>query len=71
MKWGTRYPAHYVNVLFRSVGRHLRSIRAGDAAVRVLEAGVTLFPRYSQLRASLPADPSHGKRRVEMSYIGG
>lgn len=23
MKWGTRYPAHYVNVLFRSVGRHL------------------------------------------------
>jgi hypothetical protein len=23
MKWGTRYPAHYVNVLFRSIGRHL------------------------------------------------
>ncbi|MEY4379549.1 MAG: hypothetical protein RLZ85_1430 [Verrucomicrobiota bacterium] len=36
---------------YRSVGRHLRAIRAGDAAVRVLEAGVTLFPRYSQLRA--------------------
>lgn len=36
---------------YRSVGRHLRSIRAGDAAVRVLEAGITLFPRYSQLRA--------------------
>jgi hypothetical protein len=36
---------------YRSVGRHLRSIRAGDAAVRVLEAGVTLYPRYSQLRA--------------------
>ena len=27
--------------------------------------------RYSELRASLPSDPSHGKRRVEMSYIGG
>lgn len=36
---------------YRSVGRHLRSIRAGDAAVRVLEAGVALYPRYSQLRA--------------------
>lgn len=36
---------------YRSVGRHLRAIRAGDAAVRVLEAGVTRFPRYSQLRA--------------------
>ena len=36
---------------YRSVGRHLRSIRAGDAAVRVLEAGITLFPRYSQLRS--------------------
>jgi hypothetical protein len=36
---------------YRSVGRHPRSIRAGDAAVRVLEAGITLFPRYSQLRS--------------------
>jgi len=36
---------------YRSVGRHLRAIRAGDAAVRVLEAGITRFPRYSQLRA--------------------
>lgn len=36
---------------YRSVGRHLRAIRAGDAAVRVLEAGITLYPRYSQLRA--------------------
>ncbi len=36
---------------YRSVGRHLRAIRAGDAAVRVLEAGATLYPRYSQLRA--------------------
>ena len=36
---------------YRSVGRHLRTIRAGDAAVRVLEAGIALYPRYSQLRA--------------------
>lgn len=36
---------------YRSVGRHLRTIRAGDAAVRILEAGVLLYPRYSQLRA--------------------
>jgi hypothetical protein len=36
---------------YRSVGRHLRAIRAGDAAVRVLEAGIALYPRYSQLRA--------------------
>lgn len=36
---------------YRSVGRHLHAIRAGDAAVRVYEAGVTLFPRHSQLRA--------------------
>jgi hypothetical protein len=36
---------------YRSVGRHLRSIRAGESAVRVLEAGVALYPRYSQLRA--------------------
>jgi len=36
---------------YRSVGRHLRAIRAGDAAVRVLEAGIALYPRHSQLRA--------------------
>ena len=36
---------------YRSVGRHLRAIRAGEAAVRVLEAGIALYPRYSQLRA--------------------
>jgi hypothetical protein len=23
MKWGTRYPSHYVNILFRSIGRNL------------------------------------------------
>jgi len=24
MKWGTRYPSRYVNILFRSIGRHLK-----------------------------------------------
>jgi hypothetical protein len=36
---------------YRSVGKHLKRIRATEAAVRVLEAGVQLFPRYAQLRA--------------------
>jgi len=36
---------------YRSVGRNLRLIRASDAAVRVLEAGVANHPRHSQLRA--------------------
>jgi hypothetical protein len=36
---------------YRSVGRHLRTVRATDAAVRVLEAGVQAHPSHSQLRA--------------------
>jgi len=36
---------------YRSVGRHLRAIRAGEPAVRVLEAGAAKHPRHSQLRA--------------------
>ena len=36
---------------YRSVGRHLRAIRAGEPAVRVLEAGAARHPRHSQLRA--------------------
>lgn len=36
---------------YRSVGRHLRVIRAGEPAVRVLEAGAAKHPRHSQLRA--------------------
>ncbi|MEY2820746.1 MAG: hypothetical protein RL105_318 [Verrucomicrobiota bacterium] len=38
---------------YRSVGRHLRTVRAAETAVRVLEAGVRAHPRYSQLRADL------------------
>ena len=36
---------------YRSVGRHLRAVRAPDAAVRVLETGVQAYPNHSQLRA--------------------
>jgi hypothetical protein len=36
---------------YRSVGRHLRAIRAGEPAVRILEAGAAKHPRHSQLRA--------------------
>lgn len=38
---------------YRSVGRHLRRVRASEASVRVLEAGIRAHPRYSQLRADL------------------
>ncbi len=36
---------------YRSVGRKLKDARATETAVRILETGVRLFPRYSQLRA--------------------
>jgi hypothetical protein len=36
---------------YRSVGRHLRAIRAGEPAVRILEAGSARHPRHSQLHA--------------------
>ena len=54
---GDRYLAEFLKSkdlgpeAYRSVGRHLRTVRAGEAAVRVLETGVNLFPRYAQLRS--------------------
>ena len=54
---GDRYLAEFLKSkdlgpeAYRSVGRHLRAVRAGEAAVRVLETGVNLFPRYAQLRS--------------------
>jgi hypothetical protein len=36
---------------YRSVGRQLKAVRANDAAIRVLEMGVKLHPKYSQLKA--------------------
>lgn len=54
---GDRYLAEFLKSkdlgpeAYRSVGRHLRAIRASDSAVRVLEAGVQVHPSHSQLRA--------------------
>lgn len=58
---GDRYLAEFLKAkdlgpeAYRSVGRHLRLIRASDSAVRVLEAGVIAYPRHSQLRADFIA----------------
>ncbi|MEY3837293.1 MAG: hypothetical protein RL304_275 [Verrucomicrobiota bacterium] len=54
---GDRYLAEFLKSkdlgpeAYRSVGRHLRTIRASEAAVRILEAGVQVHPNHSQLRA--------------------
>ncbi|MEY2750358.1 MAG: hypothetical protein RLZZ550_329 [Verrucomicrobiota bacterium] len=54
---GDRYLAEFLKSkdlgpeAYRSVGRHLRAIRASEAAVRILEAGVQVHPTHSQLRA--------------------
>jgi hypothetical protein len=54
---GDRYLAEFLKSkdlgpeAYRSVGRHLRAIRASEAAVRILEAGVQVHPNHSQLRA--------------------
>ncbi len=62
--------------LFASQGHDLRSLVRGSAdddtlagAIRQIWQGRS--DRYSELRSELPADAGTGKRRVEMSYIGG
>ncbi len=62
--------------LFAGQGYDLRALmRAGvddvqlDAAIAAIWQGRS--DRYSELRASLPADVQQAVRRVEMSYIGG
>ncbi len=62
--------------LFASQGHDLRSLVRGSAdddtlagAIRHIWQGRS--DRYSELRSELPADAGTGKRRVEMSYIGG
>ena len=62
--------------LFASQGWDLRSLLRSDASDAQISAAVADIwqgrsDRYSELRASLPADSSAGKRRIEMSYIGG
>ncbi|QHE86342.1 GTP 3',8-cyclase MoaA [Hydrogenophaga sp. BPS33] len=62
--------------LFASQGHDLRHLVRGDATDEQLASAIAAIwqgrsDRYSELRASLPPDAGHGRRRVEMSYIGG
>ncbi|MBX3611438.1 MAG: GTP 3',8-cyclase MoaA [Hydrogenophaga sp.] len=62
--------------LFASEGHDLRHLIRGDASDEDLASAIASVwqpraDRYSELRASLPPDSTPGKRRVEMSYIGG
>jgi cyclic pyranopterin phosphate synthase len=62
--------------LFASQGHDLRHLIRGDATDEQLASAIAAIwqgrsDRYSELRASMPHDNSNGKRRVEMSYIGG
>ena len=62
--------------LFASQGHDLRSLLRGGASDEDLASAIGHIwqgrgDRYSELRASLPADAGGGARRVEMSYIGG
>ncbi len=54
---GDRYLAEFLKTkdlgpeAYRSVGRLLMKIRAGEAAMHILETGIQAYPRHSQLRA--------------------
>ena len=62
--------------LFATQGYDLRSLVRGQASDDDLGSAIShiwrgRMDRYSELRAGLPADDTKGRRRVEMSYIGG
>ncbi|OYU45027.1 MAG: cyclic pyranopterin phosphate synthase, partial [Burkholderiales bacterium PBB4] len=62
--------------LFASSGHDLRQLVRGghgDTALAAAIGGIwrQRNDRYSELRAELPADTGTGRRRIEMSYIGG
>jgi GTP 3',8-cyclase len=62
--------------LFASQGHDLRSLIRGNASDEELASAIGHIwqgrtDRYSQLRSSLAPDTGSGRRRVEMSYIGG
>ncbi len=62
--------------LFASNGYDLRSpLREGASDAELASAIAHIWQgrgdRYSELRGTLPADSGQGRRRVEMSYIGG
>ena len=57
----------------RSLMRHTHGGQASDAdlASAIGHIWQSRTDRYSELRASMPADQASSTRRVEMSYIGG
>jgi cyclic pyranopterin phosphate synthase len=62
--------------LFASGGHDLRALLRGGATEAELASAIAHVwqgrsDRYSELRGTLAADPGTGRRRVEMSYIGG
>lgn len=62
--------------LFASNGYDLRALLRGEASDADLASALGHIwqgrgDRYSELRSTMPADASEGRRRVEMSYIGG
>jgi cyclic pyranopterin phosphate synthase len=62
--------------LFATHGHDLRTLLRGGASDAEIASAIGHVwqqrdDRYSQLRASLPAEARSGQRRVEMSYIGG
>jgi cyclic pyranopterin phosphate synthase len=62
--------------LFATQGHDLRGLVRGGASNEEIASAIGHIwqqrdDRYSQLRGSLPAEAGEGKRRVEMSYIGG
>ncbi len=62
--------------LFATQGHDLRELVRGGATDEQLASAIATVwqgrdDRYSEQRASLPADAAGGARRVEMSYIGG
>jgi cyclic pyranopterin phosphate synthase len=62
--------------LFASQGHDLRSLLRGGASDEDIASAIGHIwqgrsDRYSQLRSSMAPDTGTGKRRVEMSYIGG
>ncbi len=62
--------------LFATQGHDLRGLLRGGASDGDITSALAHIwqgrgDRYSELRASLPAEAGQGTRRVEMSYIGG
>jgi cyclic pyranopterin phosphate synthase len=64
--------------LFANQGHDLRTLLRGNYADAQIAAAVGLIwqgrsDRYSELRAALPPDasPADGRKKIEMSYIGG